>query len=493
MTPLGILVAPGLTARERTLMVRYAGIALAAMLVLMNLALAVPPAQAAEGIDRIGTVRGDTLFVTVERVIDAALERNEMLAASGAMKDAASADAVGAWQGFLPQVHLGEYYLRSDDALSSFGFKLQNRGVTMMDFNPAILNQPGETDQYITRLQLLQPIFNGGMGWYGKGAANAASRAAEFEHRRAEETVRFQAHQAVEGLRLALAYTRVMETAVTSAEGHVQQARSMVRNEMATEADLLQAEVYLSGLRQRLIETRNMADIAGQNIQLLTATECPLAFGVDESTTVASDQEPVPAPDRAAVSERSDLIAHREKADAAGKMVGVARGAVLPHVNLSLQRDYFDHEDLFGTNSKSWSLGVYATMGLGVGEFGQIKKARAQHRAARHLADFESRQAHSQAHQAWLQAESARQKVLVARDAVAAAREGLRIVQNQYREGLASMVDLLDTQAAATMAEGNLVQARHDYRIGLARLEFDGAPRVADSITETIPSASADQ
>ena len=57
----------------------------------------------------------------------------------------------------------------------------------------------------------------------------------------------------------------------------------------------------------------------------------------------------------------------------------------------------------------------------------------------------------------------------MARDAVDAAREGLRIVTNQYREGLASMVDLLDTQAAAIMAEGNLVQARHDYQVGLAQ------------------------
>jgi len=64
--------------------------------------------------------------------------------------------------------------------------------------------------------------------------------------------------------------------------------------------------------------------------------------------------------------------------------------------------------------------------------------------------------------------------VIVAGDAVAAAREGLRIVTNQYREGLATMVNLLDTQAAATMAEGNLVQALHDYNVGLARLRFAG-------------------
>ncbi|MBU8870372.1 MAG: TolC family protein [Gemmatimonadales bacterium] len=424
---------------------------------------------------RIGIVRGDTLFVTRAKVIAAALEGNEMLAASGAMKDAANAEALGAWRGFLPQVQLSEFFLRSDDALSSFGFKLQNRSVTQMDFHPDLLNNPGQTDNFITRLQLLQPIFNGGMGYYGKQAADAAGRAAAYKHQRAAESIRFHGHQAYEGLKLALTFTRVMETAVASAEGHVRQAQSMVDNEMATEADLLQAKVYLSGLKQKLIETRNYVAIAGEHIKLLTAvnSELPLSVDADESEVLANEDWADPGP--ASTTGRSDLLARLEEAKAAGKMVGVARGAVLPHVNLSLQRDYFDLEDPFGTNAKSWSLGVYATMGFGVGNLGEIKKAKAQHRAARHMADFESRQAGVQFRQAWLEANAAREMVQVAEEAVIAARESLRIVTNQYREGLAGMVDLLDTQAAATMAEGNLVQSRHDFNLGLANLEFSGA------------------
>jgi outer membrane protein len=442
------------------------------------------------GAARIGTVRGDTLFVTREQILAAAMQRNEMLAASGAMKDASDADALGAWRGFLPQVQLGEFFLRSDDALNSFGFKLQNRIVTQMDFNPALLNNPGATNNFITRLQLLQPIFNGGMGLYGKQAANAGSRAAAYKHQRATETVRYHGHQAYEGLRLAQAYTTVMEAAVASAEGHVRQAQSMVDNEMATEADLLQAKVYLSGLQQKLIETRNFVTIAGEHIKLLTAVNWDRPIAADPGLPVTAANRSLSAADPAAAANRSDLLARHEEAKAAGKMVGVARGAVLPHVNLSLQRDYYDLEDPFGSDAKSWTLGVYATMGFGMGDVGEIKKAKAQHRAARHMADFESRQALVQARTAWLEAEAARQKVLVATDAVAAAREGLRIVTNQYREGLAGMVDLLDTQAAATMAEGNLVQARHDFHLGLANLEFSGAVSTASESASVNQSAT---
>ena len=432
----------------------------------------------------LGEVRGDTLYVARDRVITAALERNEMLAASGAMRDAASADALGAWRAFTPRVELGEFFLRSDDALSSFGFKLQNRGVTPADFNPALLNDPGETNNFITRLQLLQPVFNGGMGIAGKQAANAASRAAEYRHRRAAETVRYQAVQAYEGLVLARAYLEVMDAAVRSAESHVRQAEAMVAAEMATNADLLQARVYLSAIRQRQIEVRNMAAVAGEHIKLLTAVGTNLPIAAQTSLAEESGLSLPDSVDVAAVAERNDLLASREQADAAGKMVGVARGAVLPHINLSLQRDYYSHEDLFGTDAKSWTLGVYATLGFGLGDVGEIKKAKAQSRAAAYMADFASRQAQVEATQALLAVQAAYEKVLVARDAVGAAREGLRIVTNQYREGLASMVDLLDTQAAATMAEGNHVQALYDYSVGLANLEFSGAVPRHDADTE---------
>jgi outer membrane protein len=426
---------------------------------------------------RIGEVRSDTLYVSRDKVIALALEQNEMLAASGAMRDAAGADATGALRAFLPQVQLGSFFLRSDDALNSFGYTLQNRAVTQQDFNPTLLNNPGETNHFVSRLQLLQPIFNGGMGINGKQAANAMSRAAEYDYQRAQETIRYQAVQLFEGLALAKAYESVMVAAVASAEGHVKQARSMVEAEMATEADLLQAKVYLSGLLQQLIEVRNMMAVAGENIKLLTAVNIDLPLAAELGLPGQGELFLVAEMDSLGGSTRSDILARREQANAAGQMVAVAQGSMLPHVNLSLQRDYYSQEDLFGDDARSWTLGVYATWDIfkGMQNIGEIKKAKAQKRAAEYMAQFETRQARVQATEAMLTAQAAHEKVMVARGAVDAAREGLRIVTNQYREGLASMVNLLDTQAAAIMAEGNLVQAFHDYQVGMANLEFSGA------------------
>jgi outer membrane protein len=450
-----------------------------------------PPPDPALG---LGTVRGDTIYVSRDKMVALALEQNEMLAASGAMRDAAGAEATGALRAFLPQVQLGSFFLRSDDALNAFGYTLQNRAVTAQDFNPALLNNPGETNHFVSRLQLLQPIFNGGMGINGKQAANAMSRAAEYDHQRAKETVEYRAIQAFEGLALAKAFEDVMIGAVASAEGHVKQARSMVNAEMATEADLLQAQVYLSGLQQQLIEVRNMKAVAGENIKLLTAVTIDLPLAADITSIDPAALSFAAEMDSLGGAGRSDILSMREQADAAGQMVAVAQGTMLPHINMSVQRDLYSQEDLFGDDARSWTLGVYATWDVfkGMQNIGEIKKAKAQKRAAEYMVQFQTRQAQVQATEALLDAQAAHEKVMVARGAVDAAREGLRIVTNQYREGLASMVNLLDVQAAAIMAEGNLVQALHDYQVGMANLEYSGAaPRTGPALSMTSAATEA--
>ena len=455
-----------------------------APLLALALALILAPAVSSLAADRppatieeIGVVQGDSLMVDRDRVIASALRHNEMLAASGAMRDAAAADALGAWSGFLPRVQLGAYRIRSDDPLYSFGFKLNQRSATAADFNPALLNDPGASENNIMQVKLQMPLFNAGMAISGKRAANAASRAAAADHARAAETVAYQAIQAYEGLVLAHAYLRVMTDALAAADAHVRQARTMHEAEMVTEADLLQAEVYRSSVAQRLIEVRNMAAVAGENIKLLAAvrTDLPLA---PARTDDPLPELATPAADRDAVARRSDLVAHRERAAAAGGMAGVARGRMLPHLNLSAEKNFFSRDEFLGDEDRSWTVGLYATWDIfsGLGNVGGLRKARAEQRAADHMFDFERRRARVEIVQAELGVRAAAEKVAVARDAVAAAREGLRIVKNQYREGLASMVDLLDVQAAATGAEGNLVQARFDYRTSLAGLRYAGGP-----------------
>ncbi len=62
-------------------------------------------------------------------------------------------------------------------------------------------------------------------------------------------------------------------------------------------------------------------------------------------------------------------------------------------------------------------------------------------------------------------------KIDISRANVAAATEDLRVQNERYRVGAATILDLLTSQTALTTAEGNLVQARFDYLIARAQVE----------------------
>jgi len=242
---------------------------------------------------------------------------------------------------------------------------------------------------------------------------------------------------------------------------------------MVTESDLLQAKVFRSGIYQQLIETQNMVRTSGEYIKLLTATDVQLVIAPGSSDKINVARL---AFGTTGVTTRSDIESGKLKSTAAGNMVKVARGSMLPHLNMSAEKNWYSSEDFLGDDADAWTVGVYATWDIfsGFENIGALKKARAQSRAAKYMLAFETRKATVEATQAKLELEAAIEKYGVANDAVTAAREGLRIVTNQYREGLASMVDLLDVQAASTMAEGNLVHAGYDVSTGVAKLRFAG-------------------
>jgi len=74
--------------------------------------------------------------------------------------------------------------------------------------------------------------------------------------------------------------------------------------------------------------------------------------------------------------------------------------------------------------------------------------------------------------EAWLRLEAASERVAVSSESEAQARENLRIVELRYKEGMASITDLLDADTALTASALQRAQAVHDQRVARARLQW---------------------
>jgi outer membrane protein TolC len=77
-----------------------------------------------------------------------------------------------------------------------------------------------------------------------------------------------------------------------------------------------------------------------------------------------------------------------------------------------------------------------------------------------------------QVREAFLNLNAALERVEVSRESAAQARESLRILQNRYETGLATITDLLRAETMRTSAEKSFLNAVFDYRIAFAALEL---------------------
>ena len=77
-----------------------------------------------------------------------------------------------------------------------------------------------------------------------------------------------------------------------------------------------------------------------------------------------------------------------------------------------------------------------------------------------------------QVREAYLNLNAARQRVEVSQDSAAQAEESLRILQNRYDAGLATIMDVLRAETMRTSAQNNHLNAVYDYRLAFAALEL---------------------
>jgi outer membrane protein TolC len=66
---------------------------------------------------------------------------------------------------------------------------------------------------------------------------------------------------------------------------------------------------------------------------------------------------------------------------------------------------------------------------------------------------------------------SAEQSLTIAQASVAAATEGLRVQQERYGLGMATIVDVLTSQISLDQAEVDVVRARFDFLVAKAQIE----------------------
>ncbi len=442
---------------------------------LLSLALTLPAASRAAA---------DPL--TAGSAVSRALENSSALAASDAERAAAEARASQAKGHWYPKVDLVEMYHGTNNPAEVFAYQLNQERFDMNTFFAGDPNNPDWLNNWMTRVELVQPIWLGGELTSQVAQAGLMAEAQQSQHQRTRQQVAFDTLTAFTNLTKAREYRELMVKARATTAEHLRLAEEFAAVGMIVEAEVLKARVYLSEMEEFTAQAAAGAQLAEAALNfhmgLPQSTPHELAPLSGNRFSGGTLEEWLTM----ALEKRDDLRASRTQRDAGKLEEKKARAGFMPQIALIGRYDLYD-DTIFGGNGSSGSVMVNARINLfrGGSDKQALDAARHQSRSFDENIDRFEEGAKLEVRQAWLDLSTARARSETAHAALAAAGEALRITDERFQQGLEKMIDLLDAETALREAEVRELTARYDEAFALFRLHFAAGFSLINPIVAT--------
>jgi outer membrane protein len=411
--------------------------------------------------------------LTLEQAVDRALRNNPGLKAADAQIEAADAGVLRSASGFLPRVTMSETWSRTDSPLMVLGTKLNQEIITPADFNPSVMNDPAAISNYNTRLAVMQPIFNGGKEYIGRGQAKLAKEASIQDRERARQETVFNVVKAYFGILVAKEYSKVAQKSLETTEAIVKLAEARYKAGAVLQSDLLRANVQLAEVKEMKTRSENGVKLAAAALNFAMGepqgTEHEISGGLSQQD--GKSEMNVLLGDAAV--KRPDLLSMELIRRNADQSVVMARADYLPSLNLMGQMDW-NSDKIAGDDAKSWAVMAVLQWNLfdGLVTRSKVKEALAASSRMRSLEEQTRSAVQLQVRQAYYNLNASLDRIAASATSVQEAEEGLRIVQKRYEGGMTSFVDVLGAENSLIRARTNAVQALYDNNIAQADLKL---------------------
>lgn len=304
------------------------------------------------------------------------------------------------------------------------------------------------------------PLWNAGDPPGARAAAAKGVQASDEDLQQTRAEVAYAVTTSVLDVLDAATQERLLAASVAALQGEAALAADLQRHGLGLPSDALAAQVREASRDQdrlamdhrRLAATAHLDRLLGLPITLVP----PLPPASVPARTVPAEAALVDE----ALTGRPDLAAARARAAAATERVRSARAGGLPQ--LSAVGGYHLTSDHYVLNRQWFSAAMQVEVPLWDGGLSAARTDEAQAQAQDALEavrDLED-QVREQVHGALLTLAEASARVPVATQAESLAGQRLRLVQDQYRNGVADMTTLLDAEDAHLRAQGDAERAR---------------------------------
>lgn len=418
----------------------------------------------------LGAIAQDTITISKNELLEKVANKNLQIKIAEKALAGAKADFNESNSLFLPKISASHTAMMTTNPLMAFGSKLNQEILTAADFNPALLNDPDKTENYATRIEVLQPLINID-GLYGRKAAKSKMEAFDLQLERTKEYLELEVNKAFMQLQLAYKAVEVLEKANATAQANLKLIENYNKQGLLQKTDLLSVQV-------RVNEVKNQLQYAKSNVQ--NASDY-LAFLLDESNEnkvykpleVIENTIEISTFETQLSASRKDVMAMDKSVEAYEKMAKMSQMNFLPRLNAFGSYEMYDNQ-LFQTGAKGYTIGAQLSWDIfdGYKSIGKQQKAKAEFQKAEVEAKQYKAQSQLELNQTNRQLADAENKVNLTKLALEQAQEAYRIRANRFKEGLEKTTDLLQSETLQQQKELEYLQAVFEYNFTKKYLEF---------------------
>ncbi|PNQ72591.1 transporter [Hanstruepera neustonica] len=401
--------------------------------------------------------------------LDKVLESNYSLQISEAQFNASKADFKQTNAVFLPNITASHTGFTTTNPLMAFGSKLNQESLTAADFNPALLNDPEQTQNFATKFEIQQPLINMD-GFYQRKAAKTKMEATALQTERTKDYLELEVEQAYMQLQLAYKGVAVLEQALLTAEANERLAKNSFNQGYLQKSDVLAVSVRVNEVKNQLQTAKSNVENASNYLSFLMNEEQVAIYQPTDSLQVVI---PKNNQELQVSEERSDIKAMSLATNAYETMYKADKMTFLPRLNAFGSYELYD-DHVFQGNANGYIIGAQLSWDIlqGTKRFGKAQKSRSEFEQSKLEYQQYVSQSQLELNKAKRMLTDAQNKLELTRLALEQSKESLRIRKNRFEEGLEKTSDLLmaDTQYAQKQLE--YYQTIYEYNYALAYVQF---------------------
>jgi outer membrane protein len=405
--------------------------------------------------------------LTLKDSVGIALKSNPSVLASQKKLEAANARLSQAVGAFFPTVQVNGSYTQAYTRPSA----LQ---VTIGPTTEIFITGTNDTNTIKSiGASASQPLFVAAL-WPGMKIAQRGVDVASEDLRRTVQSTSYNVAVAYYGLLSADKFVKVSADSLAQAESHRDQVEALLRNGVATRADLLRAEVQVANSEVALTKAKNGDELAKDSFNNV------LGRDIDTPVDLTEDlSEKAPAlPDyqmllTAAFANRPDWKQFIYGKQVAAENLSVAQTGYLPTLMLNgkIGDQIIDYTG-YHSDVNSWSVTGAASWTLfdGLGLQNRIREASANLDAQTATEEQVKDAIALEVRGAYLDLKTGVETIDSSKKAVDFADESYKVSSLRFNSGVGTNLEVIDAQVALTQAKTNYLSALFNLEVAKAKI-----------------------